>query len=528
MTPPKSGINNEKQYLLEYNAYEKRMAKYNAFNIFISVVYMLYVLFVYYFAIPYMNGLKNDEWYQGFMDFIFVPAPHICISIYLYGMGVFIITMLLIYIRFKVIVPERFGAYDVIKASFKSLTPTFYIPMGIAIIVVSLGAIGKFIYMGLVWFSSISFYISSYVLLTQTEALTEKPKNPVAITSKVRQQDTDLSRKNCKTTSHAEKHDSKGIEEEKQKTRELILKEAMNELNSLIGMDELKIEVKKFVADIEMQKKKEQYGINAGKKSSLHMVFEGPPGTGKTTVARIMGKILYGIGYLPTGELLEVDRSDLIGEYVGHTAPKVKKVFEAAKGGVIFIDEAYSLTPQKSGNGFENEAIDTIVKLMEDNREDTVVIFAGYPDQMERFVNSNPGLQSRIPYTFTFEPYSAEELYEIFLAMLAPTGYKIATENMVFVKECIFNLSPYLKDSNARDIRTFHEKMGKEQNYRLSKEDSEKSSEKDVTKRLTDKEKAAIIEAEKENMMTFKRYEIEYAYRFIMNNKLRILKQAGN
>ncbi len=540
-------IDNEEKYLEEIKAYEKRMARYRKFNGLIFVFYMFYFLLVYYVAVPSMNELKDSsEWYNAFMDFIFVPAPHVCISIYLYGMALFVLTVLLVYLRFKVVVPDRYSLPYVAKNALKCFASSVIIPMIIAIFAFfALGAIGKFIYMGVVWICSLSCYICSYAILTtRLEVLTDKPKIPFGVTeadkkiieardfrrmppavaAEVKRQDMEWNNKiktdaqNIRLKQRIEKD-----REDREKDRKEVFSQAMTELNSLIGMDELKSEVKKFVADIEMQKKKEQYGIKTGNKAALHMIFEGPPGTGKTTVARIMGKILYGVGYLPGSGIVEVDRSDLIGEYVGQTAPKIKKVFEVAEGGVLFIDEAYSLTPSRTGGGFENEAIDTIVKLMEDKRGDVVVIFAGYPDQMREFVRANPGLQSRIPYTFTFTPYTAEDLYAIFMAMVKPTEYKVADEDVSFVKKCIFELAPYLKDANARDIRTFHEKMCKEQNYRLSKEDAEKQ--KNVTRKtLTEKETAEI----REDMVTFRRYEIEIAYKFIMESKLRGQRQAVN
>jgi len=294
--------------------------------------------------------------------------------------------------------------------------------------------------------------------------------------------------------------------------RREVLQEALIELDSLIGMNMLKIEVKKFLADIQMRKKKEQFGIQSDN-STLHMVFEGPPGTGKTTVARIMGQILYGVGYLETGELHECDRGDLIGEYVGQTAPKVKQIFSDARGGVIFIDEAYSLTP-KEGNGFENEAIDTIVKLMEDNRKDTVVIFAGYTNEMRIFLDSNPGLKSRIPFTFTFTPYSSSELYEILMTMLEKNRYTVSPDCVEYLKNCIYELSPYLKKSNAREIRNFKEALIKEQNVRLNEESKKFDF---STEELSEDEKQRI----KEYYLTIKRPEIEKAFKHTLAKLMR-------
>ena len=521
-------VNTEK-YINSYNDYEKRMERFNDFKGIMIFVYSLYVLLVYFAAIPYMNNLKEIEWYQTFMDFIFVPAPHVCISVYLYGIALYCLTAVLVYIRKKIAFPKEVRLLHEIKAA--TVVPFLLTYKAYIVALLSaflLGAIGKIIYMGIIWLCSAVIYICVIILLTtcadNLEDLILSPQGSEIGLNTIENKNL-VTSPSMSVSKISPQENAQRIEELEENTKKQVFNQAINELNNLIGMDDLKVEVKKFVADIEMRKRKEDYGINPGKNSSLHMIFEGPPGTGKTTVARIMGKILYGVGYLPKCELVEVDRADLIGEYVGHTAPKVRNVFRSARGGVIFIDEAYSLTP-KGTNGFENEAIDTIVKLMEDNRGDTVVIFAGYSDQMREFVRANPGLQSRIPYTFTFTPYSATELYEIFLTMLSQTGYKIAAGDTVFAKECIHSLAPYLKDSNARDIRTFHEKMGKEQNYRLSKEYAEKRNDTKTHIHLTEKEAKKLEEAEKENMLTLKRYEIENAFNFIKENKLRGLKQA--
>ncbi|WP_261311539.1 AAA family ATPase [Streptococcus suis] len=154
------------------------------------------------------------------------------------------------------------------------------------------------------------------------------------------------------------------------------------------------------------------------------MLFTGNPGTGKTEVARLYTEILYEYGLIAENKIVEVGRADLIGEYVGQTAPKIKKVFDSASGGVLFIDEAYSLIPQ-SERDFANEAIPTIIQEMENRRNEVVVIFAGYKELMHNFIDTNPGLQSRISNIIHFEDYSVDELYEIFRIMLSNKGYSI-------------------------------------------------------------------------------------------------------
>lgn len=226
----------------------------------------------------------------------------------------------------------------------------------------------------------------------------------------------------------------KSMDEIKQKLAEipplskplLPAKESYREmLDGLIGLDQVKQQVKKIAAYAMMKRDlaaldRESLPI------ALNMEFTGNPGTAKTTVARIMAGILYEIGLLPDDRLIEVGRADLVGKYVGHTADKVKEIFKQAKGKLLFIDEAYSLVENRRGD-YGDEAINTIVQEMENCREDTVVIFAGYPDEMKEFFSRNPGLRSRVPFTIHFSDYSADELAQIAEAEAKKRGFSISS-----------------------------------------------------------------------------------------------------
>ncbi|GLZ01028.1 right-handed parallel beta-helix repeat-containing protein [Actinoplanes sp. NBRC 103695] len=197
------------------------------------------------------------------------------------------------------------------------------------------------------------------------------------------------------------------------------------QLNGLVGLTRVKRDVGTMVKLVQMVKRRREAGLSPPP-MSRHLVFAGNPGTGKTTVARLYGQLLAELGMLSSGHLVEVDRGTLVGEYVGHTAPKTQAAFRRAMGGVLFIDEAYALVPEGHGNDFGHEAISTLVKLMEDHREEVVVIVAGYPEHMKHFIAANPGLSSRFSRTLTFDDYSAGELVEIVETQAREHDYRLS------------------------------------------------------------------------------------------------------
>ena len=202
------------------------------------------------------------------------------------------------------------------------------------------------------------------------------------------------------------------------------LEELIDELNSLIGLDSVKRDVTAMVNVMRLARRRIEIGLPPPP-TNRHLVFAGNPGTGKTTVARLYGKILHALGMIEHGHLVEVDRGMLVGEYVGHTAPKTTGVFRRALGGVLFIDEAYSLVPVGGGNDFGQEAVATLVKLMEDHRDEVVVIVAGYAGDMQRFIDSNPGLASRFTRTLIFEDYAADQLTDIVRNLVVEHRYEL-------------------------------------------------------------------------------------------------------
>ena len=245
------------------------------------------------------------------------------------------------------------------------------------------------------------------------------------------------------------------------------IEDLLAELDSYVGMDAIKTEVRSLINMVQVYKLRREHDLPTTD-MSLHMVFSGNPGTGKTTVARIMSRIYHSLDILSKGQLVEVDRSGLVAGYVGQTALKTQKVIEKAMGGVLFIDEAYALSG-KSENDFGQEAIDTILKAMEDHRDDLVVIVAGYTELMDRFIHSNPGLESRFNRFLMFEDYTPEQMVAIFKMQCKKGCYVLAQGTEEMVRDFIAEESADDSFGNARGVRNLFEHILVAQNNRLAK-----------------------------------------------------------
>ncbi|BAS27579.1 AAA family ATPase [Limnochorda pilosa] len=203
-----------------------------------------------------------------------------------------------------------------------------------------------------------------------------------------------------------------------------LVEASLHELDQLIGLREVGSLVREITALVEIQRRRAAHGLRV-EPLVFHMVFKGNPGTGKTTVARILGRLFKGLGVLPQGHLVEVERADLVGEYIGHTAQKTREQVKKAMGGVLFVDEAYALA-RGGEKDFGKEAVDTLVKAMEDHRDQFVLILAGYRVEMELFLQMNPGLRSRFPIHMDFPDYTGEELLQIARSMAAQRQYRLS------------------------------------------------------------------------------------------------------
>ena len=247
------------------------------------------------------------------------------------------------------------------------------------------------------------------------------------------------------------------------------LEELLAELDGLCGLDRVKADVKSLINLVKVRKLRQEHGLPVPP-MSLHLVFLGNPGTGKTTVARLLARIYKSIGVLSKGQLVEVDRSGLVAGFVGQTALKTGEAVEKALGGVLFIDEAYALASPDNPNDFGREAIETLLKAMEDHRDDLIVIVAGYTALMERFLHANPGLESRFNKYFYFEDYNGEQLMDIFRSMCVKNGYTLDGEAEKYAAERMQERYRRRDENfgNAREVRNLFERAAARQADRLA------------------------------------------------------------
>lgn len=269
-------------------------------------------------------------------------------------------------------------------------------------------------------------------------------------------------------------------ERKKEFNTEIDIQTLLKQLNDLTGMQSVKTEINNMINLLKICKIREENGLQTPPVTN-HMVFLGNPGTGKTTVARILAKIYHGLGVLSKGHLVEVDRSGLVAGYMGQTSEKVTEVIEKAKGGILFIDEAYALANGQQGD-FGQEAIDILNKAMEDNREDLIVIAAGYHDEMQDFLDANPGLRSRFNRTIEFPNYDAAELVEIMSNRAKSLDYTLTDDAVQYVQDTFTRIlaCPPENFGNARSVRNYLDRVIHNQANRLIAENNFK--EEDLTK----------------------------------------------
>ena len=239
--------------------------------------------------------------------------------------------------------------------------------------------------------------------------------------------------------------------------------------NELVGLAPVKTRIREVAALLLVERARRELGLQT-EPPSLHMCFTGNPGTGKTTVALRMAEILHRLGYARRDHVVSVTRDDLVGQYIGHTAPKTKEVLKKAMGGVLFIDEAYYLYRPENERDYGQEAIEILLQIMEDSRDDLIVIFAGYKDRMDTFFKSNPGMASRIAHNIEFPDYSAEELMNIAKLMVNRIQYRLDLEAETAMREYIERRMRQPRFSNARSIRNALDRARLRQANRLFSE----------------------------------------------------------
>jgi len=258
------------------------------------------------------------------------------------------------------------------------------------------------------------------------------------------------------------------------------IQEVLDKLdNELIGLKPVKTRIREVAALLLVDRLRKKFELSS-ETPTLHMCFTGNPGTGKTTVAMRMGEILKRLGYVREGHLVTVTRDDLVGQYIGHTAPKTKEVIKKAMGGVLFIDEAYYLYKPENERDYGQESIEILLQVMENNRDDLVVILAGYKDKMERFFQSNPGMRSRIAHHIDFPDYSADELLAIAKLMLAQQNYRFSAEGEKAFSDYLKLRMKLAHFSNARSVRNALDRARLRQANRLFADSKKKLNKTDL------------------------------------------------